>query len=259
MGENIARAVAVQEGAVLTVTLQNDARGNALTMGMLDEVARALGGVAPDVAVVLLTGSGDRAFSTGADLTDVPTPEKLREVEARLGSAVDAVRECPVPVIAVVNGAATGGGLELAMACDWRIAADTATFAMPPGRLGVVYSPRGLQLFVGAIGPARVAELFLTGAPLDSAAAVGMGLVNAVYPAAELVARAREAAGAVAASAPIATRGTIAIIRAMTEGTLSDDGREIAQAWRDRAYASTDLQEGIAAFRERRPPSFSGE
>ena len=145
------------------------------------------------------------------------------------------------------------------MACDWRLARDGAGFSMPPGRLGVVYSPRGLQLFVAAIGPARTAELFLTGAPIDSARALAMGLVNAVHDPSELGARARDAAEGVAALAPLSARGTVAIIRALAEGPLSDDGREIAQAWRDRAYASADVSEGLAAFRERRTPSFTGE
>lgn len=259
MGESIARVVAAQEGPVLTLTLANEVRANALTLGMLDELRSALGGVRPDVRAVLLTAEGDRTFSSGVDLGDAPTPDRLRDCETRLGSAVDAVRECPVPVIAALNGSAIGGGLELAMACDWRLARDGASFSMPPGRLGVVYSPRGLQLFVAAIGPARTAELFLTGAPIDSARALAMGLVSAVHDPSELGARARDAAEGVAALAPLSARGTVAIIRALAEGPLSDDGREIAQAWRDRAYASADVSEGLAAFRERRTPSFTGE
>jgi enoyl-CoA hydratase/carnithine racemase len=259
MGGSIARVVAAHDRAVLTLTLANEERANALTSSMLDDLARALGGIPPDVRVVLLTGAGDRNFSSGVDLGDAPTPHRLRESEARLGAAVDALRECPVPVVAALNGSAYGGALELAMACDWRIAREGATFAMPPGRLGVVYSPRGLQLFVAAIGPARTAEIFLTGAPVDAHRALEMGLVNAVHDAAELGARARDSAESVAAMAPIAVRGTIATIRALAAGPLSDDGREIAQAWRDRAYASADLTEGLAAFRERRPPGFSGD
>lgn len=259
MGENAPGILTARDGAVLTVTLANERRANALTMGMLDDISRTLGSLDPDVGVVLVTGAGGKSFSSGADLGEVPTPDKLREIEARVGSAVDAIRECPVPVIAVVNGAAVGGGLELAMACDWRIASDTAGFSMPPGRLGIVYSPRGLQLFVAAIGPAQAAELFLTGGPINASRALELRLVNAVYPGGELADRAREAAAAVAAMAPISARGTAAIIRALGEGALSEDGREIAQAWRDRAYASADLKEGLAAFRERRAPSFSGE
>jgi enoyl-CoA hydratase/carnithine racemase len=259
MGEYAPGVATAQDGAVLTVTLANERRANALTMGMLDDISRTLGSLGADVGVVLLTGAGDKSFCSGADLGEVPTPEKLSGIEARVGSAVDAIRECPVPVIAVVSGAAVGGGLELAMACDWRIASHAASFAMPPGRLGIVYSPRGLQLFVAAIGPAQAAELFLTGGPINATRALELRLVNAVYPAAELGDRAREAAEAVAAIAPISARGTVAIIRALGEGSLSDDGREIAQAWRDRAYASADLKEGLAAFRERRAPHFSGQ
>lgn len=258
MGETTPGILTAQDGTVLTVTLSNERRANALTLPMLDDISRTLGSLGAGISAVMLTGAGDKTFSSGADLGEVPTPDKLREIEARVGSAVDAIRECPVPVIGVVNGAAVGGGLELAMACDWRISSDSASFAMPPGRLGMVYSPRGLQLFVAAIGPAQAAELFLTGGPINASRALELLLVNAVYPAEELADRARDAAAAVAAIAPISARGTVAIIRALGEGSLSDDGREIAQAWRDRAFASADLAEGLAAFRERRAPNFSG-
>ena len=259
MGESITRVDAVLEGSTLTLTLANASRANALSTALLDELAGALVALDPTVGVVILTGEGDRNFSSGVDLGEAPTPERLRDSEARLGAAVDAIRECPVPVIGVLNGSAVGGGLELAMACDWRIAGDHATFAMPPGHLGVVYSPRGLQLFVAAIGAAQTAELFLTGTSISASRARDIGLVNAIYPGPELAARARDAAKAVAAMAPLAVRGTLATIRALADGPLSVDGREIAQAWRDRAYASADLVEGLAAFGQRRGPRFSGE
>ena len=121
-----------------------------------------------------------------------------------------------------------------------------------------MYSPRGLQLFVSAIGPARTAELFLTGEPVSAQRALAVGLVNALHPPDALLGAAHAAAGRVAEMAPIAVQGTVAVIRALAAGPLSEDGREMAQDWRERAYASEDMAEGLAAFRERRAGRFSG-
>lgn len=242
--------------------IANEARANALDPGILDALAREL--QAPrlaDARVVLLTGAGERHFSAGLDLAD-GSPEALaalvREGERLLGDAARAIAACRRPVVGVLNGAAVGGALELAMACDWRIARAGARLAMPAARLGVVYAPEGLRRFVAAIGPARTRRLFLTGRPVEAEEALALGLVDEVVPAAELWPAALRAAGEVAAAAPLAVEGTRAVLRALAEGPGAGTLAATADRWRRRAFASQDHHEALAAFRERRPPEFRG-
>jgi enoyl-CoA hydratase len=161
-------------------------------------------------------------------------------------------------VVGVLNGAAFGGALELAMACDWRIARRGARLGMPAARLGVVYAPDGLRRFAAALGPARARRLFLTGAPVDADEALAIGLVDQVVEPEELWPAARAAAADVAAGAPIAVAGTRAILRALTDGPLPEAVEAEAAEWRARAFGSADFREGLAAFRAKRPPGFTG-
>lgn len=246
------------EGGVLTLVLDNPARANALTTEMMDGLAVALGRPPEGTRVVLVRGAGDRHFSAGVDLAGAPTPDALRDGERRLGAVVDAVHACTVPVVAVLNGSAHGGALELAASCDWRIARAGAEFAMPAARLGVAYTARGLQTFSTLIGPSRTARLFLTGAPVGAGEAFAMGLVDAVHDEEHLAQAVAEAAAQVAGMAPLAVRGTLVTLRALAGGGLTEEDRVGAEAWRDRAWASDDLAEGLAAFRERRAPEFRG-
>jgi len=245
---------------VLELRIANPSRANALDRAMLDRLVDVL---APDgiagAAVVLLGGDGGRHFSSGLDLRaddhDV-LAQHLRAGERVLGRAADAIATCPVPVIGVLNGVAAGGALELASACDWRVASPDARLAMPAAtRLGVVYAAEGLARFVALMGPARARLLFLTGAPVDARRALELGLVDEVVdePVA-LWASARAAARAVADAAPIAIAGTRAVIDALSRG----DAAEVARMWRRRAFESRDHREGLAAFAERRPPHFTG-
>jgi enoyl-CoA hydratase/carnithine racemase len=149
-----------------------------------------------------------------------------------------------------------GGGLELAMACDWRIAREGARLAMPPARLGLVYTADGLRRFAAEIGMARTRELFLTGRPIEARRAEEIGLVTHVVAAEDLLPLGRRMAAAVAANAPLAVEGMRVVLRAIADDDQAD-GR--AQQWRVRAFGSTDLAEGIAAARERRAPVFRGE
>lgn len=249
---------AVFEDGVLTLTLDNPERANALTAAMLEGLVAALGRPPEHTRVVVLRGAGDRHFSSGVDLAGAPTPDALREGERRLGAAVDAVHGCPAPVVAVLNGSAHGGALELAVSCDWRIARRGAEFAMPAARLGVAYTARGLQTFSTLIGPSRTAALFLTGSPVGAEQAFAIGLVDAVHDDDALDDAAAATAARVAEMAPIAVRGTLVTLRALAAGGLNEEDRAAAEAWRDRAWGSNDLAEGLAAFKERRPPDFSG-
>ena len=241
---------ALRDG-VLTVLLANEARANALDDGMLVALAELLRGPEARAArVVLLAGAGDRAFCAGLDLAGRDAGA-LREGERLLGEAVRALREVPAPVVGVLTGHAFGGGLELAVACDWRVARRGARFGMTPARLGVVYAADGLRAFVDAVGLPRARELFATARPVDAEQALAIGLVNHLADPEDLWPLARELARDIAANAPIAVAGTTAILR-------RPDDPGLAEAWRERAFASDDLAEGIAAFQARRPPRFTG-
>jgi enoyl-CoA hydratase/carnithine racemase len=129
---------------------------------------------------------------------------------------------------------------------------------MPATRFGVVYTAEGLRRFVAAMGPGRARRMFLTAAPIEAGEALDAGLVDQVVEPARLWTVAREAADAVAAGAPLAVAGTRAIVRALSDGSPPADVEETARRWRERAYASEDIREGQAAFREKRPPEFDG-
>lgn len=256
------RLVLERDGDALWVRIANEARANALDEAILDDLASLLQGPRLDGArVVLLTGAGQRHFSSGLDLA-ARGPDELVEfiqrAERHLGRAARAIAECPVPVVCVLNGAAVGGALEIAIACDWRIAARGAQLAMPAARIGVVYAADGLRRFIAAMGPARARRMFLTGGPVDADAALALGLVDDVVEPEALIEVARAAADDVARASPIAVAGTRAIVREIADGAPVGHVEETASAWRARAFASDDLREGLAAARARRPPRFRG-
>ena len=247
------------DDGVLVLRIIHEGRANALTERMLDGIVRVLDGPgAKSARVALLTGDGDRHFSSGAELgQEAPAEwvERIKRIEHGIAAAAAAITKAPFPVIAVLSGDAIGGGLELAMACDWRIARDGIRLAMPPARLGLVYTAEGLRRFAAEIGLARTREIFLTGRPFEARHGLDIGLLNHVVAAEELWPLATRTAAAVAANAPLAVEGMRVVLRAIGDDD-SADGR--AQQWRVRAFGSSDLAEGLAAARERRPPSFTG-
>lgn len=246
-------------GPALVLRISNPARANAVDQGILDALTAAVQAPPPGVRAVLLGGAGDRHFSSGLDLGEVSGAElaaRLRDGERRLGVAVAAIAACPVPVVAVMGGAAFGGALELAIACDWRLAADTARMGMPAARLGVVYAPQGMRRFVQALGPSRARQLFLTGRPITADRALQVGLVDEVVPAGELWEVAHRTAADIALGAPVAVDGTRAAIDALA-GPLEPVTAELVDRLREAAYASPQFTEGLAAFRERRAPDWS--
>ncbi|MBM3664625.1 MAG: enoyl-CoA hydratase [Actinobacteria bacterium] len=250
------------DGHITIVTIANEARANSLDDDMLVTLAEALSAEAlGDARAVVLTGAGDRNFSGGVDLQahdGEALTEAVRTGERLLGRAAAAVEGCPVPVIAALNGNALGGALEIAMAADWRLAARGARFGMPPARLGWVYAAEGIQRFVRVAGAPTTRELFLTGRPIDAERARQIGIVNRVVDRPELVDLAVVDARAVANNGPIAVAGMRSVIRAIEDGAPPSEAAEIAERWRQRAFRSEDIEEGLAAFREKRDPEFTG-
>ncbi|MDH3725110.1 MAG: enoyl-CoA hydratase-related protein [Thermoleophilia bacterium] len=253
------RLLADEEDGTLSLRIDNPKRANALDGPVLDALIEALRAPAESIRVALLGASGDRHFSSGLDLGDHDARglvDYLPTAEEHLGRAAAALRECPVPVVGVINGAAFGGALELAMACDWRIAAERARFGMPAAKIGVVYTAQGLQRFVAALGAPRAKELFLTGTPITADRARDIGLVDRVVRDRDLWEVARKEAQAVAASAPLAVAGTRRVIDALAHGLPGEDATRLADEARRVAFASEDFREGLAAFRGKRPPHF---
>jgi enoyl-CoA hydratase/carnithine racemase len=204
-------------------------------------------------------------FSAGYDIGEIPAEEFEERAEKLVAhpftEAIDALEAFPYPTLAVLPGHTIGGGLELALACDLRVAKDTIKLGMPPAKLGLVYSHTGLRRFIDAIGAARTRELFLLGSYIDAPTALGWGLVNRLAPADELEAIALAVAGELAANAPLSQLGNKRVIEALlhAEADLPGEVEEELIELRRASFASRDMREGMRAFAEKRPPHWRGE
>jgi enoyl-CoA hydratase/carnithine racemase len=246
---------------VVRLTIHNPDKRNALDHEILDALAAELPGI--EARCLLLTAKGP-VFSAGYDIGNLPRGELAEQAEALVAhpftAAIEALDAFPYPAVAALNGHAIGGGLELALACDLRIASEEAKLGMPPAKLGLVYSHTGLRRFVDAIGAPRTRELFYTARNVSAARAEAWGLVNQVVPAAELEEFAVDYAARIAANAPLSLSGNKRVLRELlaAEGALSEDvGRELVEL-REACFATEDFAEGVRAFAEKRPPRWQG-
>jgi enoyl-CoA hydratase/carnithine racemase len=268
--------------AVVRLTISNPAKRNALDHPMLDAIAAALSELActaahesedaasaavaavADARCVVISGAHGM-FSAGYDIGEI-ADEEFEERAERLVAhpfteAIDALEAFAYPTLAVLPGHTIGGGLELALACDLRLAQADIKLGMPPAKLGLVYSHTGLRRFIDAIGAARTRELFLLGDYIDAATALEWGLVNRVAPAEALDTVALELAGKLAGNAPLAQRGNKRVIDALltAEGELPEELEEELIELRRASFASQDMREGMRAFADKRPPRWRGE
>jgi enoyl-CoA hydratase/carnithine racemase len=212
---------------------------------------------------VLVTGAGGM-FSSGYDLGDLADEAFAEEAERLVAhpfaAALDALDACPVPTVAALPGHTIGGGLELALACDLRIAADGIRLGMPPAKLGLVYSHTGLRRFLQTIGAARTRELFLLGRTIDARTALDWALVNAVVLTADLEEESLDWSEELAANAPLSVRGNKRVIRELLRAGADldpDVERELIEL-RRACFQSEDLREGVRAFGEKRPARWRG-
>jgi enoyl-CoA hydratase/carnithine racemase len=248
---------------VVRLTISNPAKRNALDHPILDAITATLA-QASDARCLMITGAHGM-FSAGYDIGEIPTEEFEQRAERLVAhpftEAIDALERFPHPTLAMLPGHTIGGGLELALSCDLRVAEAEIKLGMPPAKLGLVYSHTGLRRFIDAIGAPRTRELFLLGRYIDAATALQWGLVTRVAPEAELEALALELAIELAGNAPLSQTGNKRVIEALlaAEGTLADDLEQELIELRRASFASQDMQEGMRAFAEKRPPRWQGE
>jgi enoyl-CoA hydratase len=250
------------DGAVRTLAIHRPERLNALDSATIRALHAAFETAAADPAVraVVLTGSGPKAFVAGADIAEmsVLSAVEARDFSLRGQRMMRFVERMPKPVIAMVNGFALGGGLELAMSCHLRIAADTAKVGQPEINLGLIPGFGGSQRLLRLAGRAATLELCLTGAPIGAERALQLGIVNRVVPAAELQAETMKLATQLAASAPLALRGMLDCVNVGGECGI-EEGLEYESAQFGLVFSSDDKREGTAAFLEKRKPAFTGK
>jgi enoyl-CoA hydratase/carnithine racemase len=246
---------------VARLTISNPAKRNALDHPILDAISATLGDL--DARCVIVTGT-DGMFSAGYDIGEIPDDEFEQRAERLVAhpftAAIDSLEAYPYPTLAALGGHTIGGGLELALACDLRIAADGIRLGMPPARLGLVYSHTGLRRFLDAIGAARTRELFLLGRNVDAGAALAWGLVNQVVLASDLEEASLELGRELAGLSPLAQRGNKRVIRALLDARdgLDESTEQELIALRRASFASEDMREGVRAFGEKRPARWRG-
>ncbi|MFG1704366.1 enoyl-CoA hydratase/isomerase family protein [Nonomuraea sp. M3C6] len=246
------------DGPVAVVTLNRPAKLNAITPDMAAALRACLSRVDSDpcIRAAMLTGAGERSFCVGSDIRELDEYATAWEFRNR-GDYGDAVRALRKPIIAAVNGYAYGGGLELALACDIRLAAGTATFAAPEIKLGWIGGSGQSALLAHAAGPSNAATMLLTGDPVDAECALAWGLVTEVFPREELLPAALELAGKIAKRPPIAAQTAKANLRAAYSMPL-DQAIQYERDLQTVCFATADAAEGRAAFAERREPVFEG-
>ena len=253
--------IATADG-VRTIRVNRPDKLNALNAATLDALDAAFADAAVDdaVRVVVLTGSGPKAFVAGADIAEMNalTPVQGRDFSLCGTRMMRRVEKMPKPVIAMVNGFALGGGLELAMCCHLRIAADSAKLGQPEINLGLIPGFGGTQRLLRLCGRAATLELGLTGAPINAERALQLGIVNRVVPAAELEAETMKLAAQLAGSAPLALRGMIDCVNIGGECGI-EEGLEYESAQFGLMFATQDMREGTSAFLEKRKPAFAGK
>lgn len=249
-----------RKDGIVTLTINRPQARNSLHPELLRQLAVTFEELARDgqTRCVVLRGAGDKAFSAGYDISSIPDND-ARTPHDTLGRAVRSVTEFPFPVIAMIQGFCIGGGCELAMSCDMHIADQSARFAMPPAKLGVLYHPSGVQRFINLVGVAWTKYLFCSGRQIDAAKAREIGLVEEVVAADKLEETVYGLAREIAANAPLSVLGakeTVNTLLRHQQVTVADADRLLGLV--DRCFGSEDVKEGKKAFAEKRKPVFRG-
>ena len=246
--------------SIATLTVDRPSVKNALDLATVQECCSALDELAAntDVGVLIITGAGETSFVSGADINDIRARTRDDGLAAINSSLFAKIDRFPKPVIAAVNGFALGGGCELALACDIRVAADTAKFGQPELGLGIIPGAGATQRLPRIVGLGWAKHLVLSGEIIDAKQALEIGLVTAVMPASQLQVRARELAKKILRQGPLAARLAKLSLNASARVDL-DSGLLIETLAQALCYSSEDKLEGTTAFLEKRKPKFTGK
>jgi len=255
-----------EEGSICTITLNRPEKRNSLTPDLLIELGSGLERLKEEnkIRCVIIRGSGNKAFSSGYDISAIGKikGDMMRDYtdDHPLRVASNAIENFPYPVIAMINGHAFGGGLELAVTCDLRISVDSALFGMPPVRLGVIYTYTGIRKFLNLIGLGYTKELFLIGRSVDAKKAERIGLVNYVLRQSELEEFTYKLASEISENAPLSMSTMKEMINSWQRNQLmSPDDEESVKKMILKVQESEDYKEGQRAFSEKRKPRFQGK
>ena len=247
------------DDSIWTLTIDRPEVRNALDTPTTKEISQALDTI--DVAkagVLIITGAGERAFVSGADIADLRTRKKAQALEAINTTLFAKIENFAWPVIGAINGFALGGGCELALACDIRVASDNAKFGLPEASLGIIPAAGGTQRLPRLVGLSRAKDWVLTGDIYDAKEAERIGLVRCVVPVADLMKTAKEVARKILARSPLAVRLAKMALNASSHAPL-ESGLMIELLAQGILYESKDKWEGMTAFLEKRKPAFTGE
>ncbi len=255
-----------KKGHVATIVFNRPGKMNSFNHDMLSDLARYLDGLAGsrEIRVVVIRGEGNVSFSTGYDISELSQKSADRHdvmavVKTALDTGLSAIENYPYPVLAMINGYALGGGCELALTCDIRVASEKSRMGIPSSKLGIVYQPSGIQKVINIIGMANARELFYTGKYFSADRIMEMGLVNHIIPEKDLVSFSYELAGEIAENAPMSLRGLKKIFTVMNNNQLlRPEPMQEIHTLIDDSYRSEDFREGAAAFLEKRKPVFKG-
>ncbi|NPV26487.1 MAG: enoyl-CoA hydratase/isomerase family protein [Firmicutes bacterium] len=249
-----------KEAGIGLITINRPEQRNALNREAWAEIRQAVGelGIDDDVQVLVITGAGDKAFVAGADVRALRERSMLQTLVGEYHRVLLDIEELDKPVIAAVNGFCFGGGCELAMACDLRIASENAKFGQPELGLAIMPGAGGTQRLPRLVGLAKAKELILTGEIIDAAEALRIGLVNKVVPAGELMVTVQETAKRIMSKGPVAVRMVKRVMRLGTEVDLRT-ALNIEILGQAVIFGTEDRLEGLDAFLEKRSPRFQGK
>ena len=246
-------------GPLALIILNRPDKLNAISLAMVDELHAAIGAAAADeaVRVLAITGAGDKAFAAGSDLSEVVHRDLVKALEPIVQGVAERLERCPKPSIAAINGICFGGGLEVALGCDLRVAGRRARFATPEGKLGIIPGGGATQRLPRLVGRAWALDMLLMGEPIDAERALQIGLITRLVDDDALLATVQQMAEHLAGFAPLVPRFMKAMVHAGMEGSLVA-GLAMEKFAQAGLCETADKKEGLAAFLEKRPPRWQG-